>query len=185
MNFQSYFTLKKLVRCSNSNEEIYCVGIVSGDSEEDQSTTKQGLISAFRSNKAENVKAEMRQSSDGHMQIVPDFARWSTNWWHQFTVLLSRGLKERKHDSFSALKIGQVLVVSFLTGLLWWKSDMAHIQDEVRYLLLQTFLTLWLVISASPNYGNLEFYEMGPEKRDEKDLVLVLYFRSLQVKLLN
>lgn len=132
-------------RCSNSTEELYCVGIVSGDSGEDQSTTKQGLISAFRSNKAENVKAEMQQSSDGHVQIVPDdkkFARWSTNWWQQFTVLLSRGLKERKHDSFSALKIGQVLVVSFLTGLLWWKSDIAHIQDEVSYLLLQTSLTI-------------------------------------------
>ncbi|KAK1405192.1 ABC transporter domain-containing protein [Heracleum sosnowskyi] len=112
-------------------------GIVSGDSGEDQSTTKQGLISAFRSNKAENVKAEMQQSSDSHMQIVPDdkmSARWSTNWWQQFTVLFSRGLKERKHDSFSALKIGQVLVVSFLTGLLWWKSDIAHIQDETGLL---------------------------------------------------
>ncbi|KAL8131450.1 ABC transporter G family member 9 [Apium graveolens] len=112
-------------------------GIVSGDSGEDQSTTKQGLISAFRSNKAENVKAEIQQSSDGHKQIVPDdkdFARWSTNWWQQFTVLLSRGLKERKHDSFSALKIGQVLVVAFLAGLLWWKSDIAHIQDETGLL---------------------------------------------------
>ncbi|KAL1821590.1 hypothetical protein ACET3Z_016459 [Daucus carota] len=112
-------------------------GIVSGDSGEDQSTTKQALISAFRSNKAENVKAEMQQSSDGHMQIVPDdkkFARWSTSWWQQFTVLLSRGLKERKHDSFSGLKIGQVLIVSFLTGLLWWKSDITHIQDETGLL---------------------------------------------------
>ncbi|WOG98667.1 hypothetical protein DCAR_0418011 [Daucus carota subsp. sativus] len=91
-------------------------GIVSGDSGEDQSTTKQALISAFRSNKAEN------------------FARWSTSWWQQFTVLLSRGLKERKHDSFSGLKIGQVLIVSFLTGLLWWKSDITHIQDETGLL---------------------------------------------------
>ena len=99
----------------------------------------------------------MQQSSDGHMQIVPDdkkFARWSTTWWQQFTVLLSRGLKERKHESFSALKIGQVLVVSFLTGLLWSKSDISHIQDEVSSPLLQNNLTFWFMISSSLNFQN-------------------------------
>lgn len=46
-------------------------------------------------------------------------------------VLLRRGLKERRHESYSGLRIFQVLSVSFLSGLLWWHSDPSNIQDQV------------------------------------------------------
>ncbi|KAL1826896.1 hypothetical protein ACET3Z_005308 [Daucus carota] len=34
-------------------------------------------------------------------------------------------------NRINGLKIGQVLVVSFLTGLLWWKSDITHIYTRL------------------------------------------------------
>ena len=50
----------------------------------------------------------------------------------QFSVLLKRGLKERSHESFSGLRIFMVMSVSLLSGLLWWHSRVAHIQDQVK-----------------------------------------------------
>ncbi|KAL7001285.1 ABC transporter G member 21 [Sarracenia purpurea var. burkii] len=67
--------------------------------------------------------------------------QWSSSWWMQFKVLLRRGLKERKHESYSGLRIFQVMTVSILSGLLWWHSDKAHIQDQVG--LLFFFSIFW------------------------------------------
>lgn len=57
--------------------------------------------------------------------------QWATSWWEQFKVLLRRGLRERKHESYSGLRIFQVLSVSILSGLMWWHSDNSHVQDQV------------------------------------------------------
>ncbi len=46
-------------------------------------------------------------------------------------MLFKRGLQERKHESYSGLRIFQVMSVSILSGLLWWRSDTSHIQDQV------------------------------------------------------
>lgn len=59
--------------------------------------------------------------------------QWSTTWWEQFKVLLQRGLKERRHESYSSLRIFQVLSVAIISGLLWWHSDITHIQDQVTF----------------------------------------------------
>lgn len=56
--------------------------------------------------------------------------QWATSWWLQFKVLLVRGLRERKHESYSGLRIFQVMSVSILSGLLWWHSDTSRIQDR-------------------------------------------------------
>ena len=47
-------------------------------------------------------------------------------------MLLSRGLKERRHEAFNKLRIFQVLSVATLGGLLWWHTPTSHIQDRVR-----------------------------------------------------
>lgn len=60
--------------------------------------------------------------------------QWTTSWWEQSMVLLKRGLKERRHESYSHLRIFQVLSVSILSGLLWWHSNPSHIQDQVSCL---------------------------------------------------
>ncbi|KAL7218219.1 hypothetical protein ACSBR2_011486 [Camellia fascicularis] len=111
-------------------------GIASYDSQEDPAVVKQVLISAFKNNIAENLKVEVQEINMGHRKGLEDqqWARWTTTWWQQFIVLLKRGVKERKHESFSGLKIGQVLVVAILSGLLWWQSGITHLQDQIGLL---------------------------------------------------
>ncbi|XP_073042202.1 ABC transporter G family member 9-like [Primulina eburnea] len=108
-------------------------GVSTADSNEDQTAIKQKLVSAYKTNLSNNVKSELKIDYQHHESTMDDkqFRRWSTTWWEQFSVLLRRGIKERKHESFSRLKIGQVLAISILCGLLWWQSDISHLQDQV------------------------------------------------------
>ncbi|KAJ8527744.1 hypothetical protein K7X08_015195 [Anisodus acutangulus] len=109
---------------------------------EDPASIKQTLVTAFRTNLAENLKEQLQESDD---QQVADkshekkFDQWSNTWWLQFSVLFRRGMKERKHESFSGLKVGQVLVVALLCGLLWWRSN--NIQDKIG--LLFFYINFW------------------------------------------
>ncbi|KAL3503253.1 hypothetical protein ACH5RR_037702 [Cinchona calisaya] len=108
-------------------------GVSVDDSRDDQAILKQTLVSAYKSNLAENLETELNQPN-GNLHSVADgkqHNRWTTTWWQQFSVLLRRGVKERKHESFSGLKIGQVLAVAILSGLLWWQSDSSHLQDQI------------------------------------------------------
>ncbi|GKV16633.1 hypothetical protein SLEP1_g27249 [Rubroshorea leprosula] len=110
-------------------------GVSSHEEREEESVVKQTLISAYKTNLAEKSILEIESLALPHDQVeIEQFARWSTTWWQQFTVLLRRGVKERRYASFSRLKIAQVLVISFLVGLLWWQSNIAHLQDQIGLL---------------------------------------------------
>lgn len=112
----------------------YVAGVSSDDLHEGPTTIKQELVLSYRSKIDEGLREELREI-DNNLQDGSEgkkMKRWATTWWQQCSVLFRRGVKERRHDSFSGLKIGQVLVVSFLSGLLWWQSDTSHLQDQVR-----------------------------------------------------
>ncbi|KAI3945951.1 hypothetical protein MKW92_044869 [Papaver armeniacum] len=126
------------------------------EEEEDQASIKENLVTAYRTNLADKLKGEVEaenefldSSGDGN-----EFGRWSTTWVQQFSVLLRRGIKERKHESFSILKMGQVLVVALLAGALWWQSSTAQIQDQVGLLFFYSgfwgFFPLMQAISTFP-----------------------------------
>lgn len=134
----------------NGNLHFYfllyvCAGVTKDDLEGNRATVKQTLVSGYKNNLEVKLKGEIKQS-DNHLlndQFEDKkFGRWSTSWWQQFKVLLRRGVKERRHESFSGLRIGQVLVVALLSGLLWWRSDLSHLQDQVTSF-LPSFLNLW------------------------------------------
>ncbi|XP_051122381.1 ABC transporter G family member 21 [Andrographis paniculata] len=112
------------------------------DLHDDQNSTKQFLIQSYKKNLHPLLKQELtyhiRKAS---LSRSSDQTPWTNNWWFQFKVLLSRGLKERKHESYSGLRIFQVMSVSVLSGLLWWHSDANHIQDQVG--LLFFFSIFW------------------------------------------
>ncbi|KAK9903697.1 hypothetical protein M0R45_001057 [Rubus argutus] len=44
-------------------------------------------------------------------------------WWEQFSVLFRRGLKERRHEYFSCMRVIQVISTAIIVGLLWWHSN--------------------------------------------------------------
>jgi hypothetical protein len=114
------------------------LGIYTDEMNHDHNIDKQKLISAFKfkSNSETQSKPEELQeindsdTSQGRFQETGS-GKWPTSWSQQFFVLLRRDVKERKYESFSGLRIGQVLVVALMSGLLWYKSDMSHLQDQV------------------------------------------------------
>ncbi|PIA35223.1 hypothetical protein AQUCO_03600114v1 [Aquilegia coerulea] len=112
-------------------------GIYSGESEEDNMSVKHDLVSAYQNNIADRLKEDLKEIGSQVTDIVVEdkrFKRCSTTWWQQFTVLLKRDLKERKHESFSTLKFAQVIVPAFLAGLLWWQCKMSNLHDQVGLL---------------------------------------------------
>ena len=124
---------------------------MSDDLHEDLTTIKQTLVLSYRSKIDEGLRGELREIGN-HLQDGSEgkrLNRWATTWWQQCSVLFRRGVKERRHESFSGLKIGQVLVVAFLSGLLWWQSDASHLQDQVRNPSLALYI--WQVLSMK--YG--------------------------------
>ncbi|XP_077244039.1 ABC transporter G family member 21-like [Tasmannia lanceolata] len=123
-----------------------------GDQQEfhadDQNSMKQSLISSYKKNLYSGLKVEIHQNfqdPNSYLTRRPSShsseKEWSTSWWDQFNVLLKRGLKERRHESYSGLRIFQVMAVSILSGLLWWHSNPSHIQDQVG--LLFFFSIFW------------------------------------------
>ncbi|KAL8518335.1 hypothetical protein ACS0TY_009636 [Phlomoides rotata] len=119
------------------------------DHHDDIQSTKQFLVHSYKKNLHPLLKEEIHLPSS---QDQPHSAKsspsrrcpenqWTNSWWLQFKVLLTRGLKERKHESYSVLRIFQVMSVSILSGLLWWHSDSNHIQDQVG--LLFFFSIFW------------------------------------------
>ncbi|KAK4778952.1 hypothetical protein SAY86_006480 [Trapa natans] len=108
---------------------------------------KDHLAVAYMCHIEENLKAEMKRTDEDTKlskcnQVIrshagkedKQFARWPTTWGQQFGVLLKRGIKERKHESFSGLRIAQVLAVALICGLLWWQSNADNLQDKIGLL---------------------------------------------------
>ncbi|KAH9300523.1 hypothetical protein KI387_012106, partial [Taxus chinensis] len=102
---------------------------------EDQKKLKQNLIAQYKKNLASKIKAELTNvdncnNGEKHRRSNSEKNEWETSWWEQFCVLLQRSLKERRHESFSGLRIFQVVAVSILSGMLWWQSKVSQIQDQ-------------------------------------------------------
>lgn len=67
-------------------------------------------------------------------------------WFTQFTILIQRNLKERKHETFNPLRVFQVIAASLLAGFMWWHSDFRDIQDRLG--LLFFFAIFWGVFPS-------------------------------------
>ncbi|KAJ7975913.1 ABC transporter family protein [Quillaja saponaria] len=62
---------------------------------------------------------------------------WGASWCQQYSILFRRGIKERRHEYFSWLRITQVLSTAIILGLLWWQSDCNNpksLQDQAGLL---------------------------------------------------
>ncbi|XP_076939718.1 ABC transporter G family member 9-like [Bidens hawaiensis] len=155
-------------------------GISPDDSnQEDQAAIKQKLVSAYRLNLADNLKTETLgfEEDDNDVLNSKKSEKWTTTWLQQFTILLRRDLKERRHESFDGLKISQVVIISFLCGLLWWQSDTAHLQDQSGLLFFYTgfwgFFPLFQAIFTFPQER-----EMLAKERSSGMYRLSSYFMS-------
>ncbi|KAK4770720.1 hypothetical protein SAY87_031252 [Trapa incisa] len=116
------------------------------NTEQEKSLVRETLRSAYDKNISTRLKAELC-----NMDIVSSRTftkgretkaeQWCTSWRYQFKVLLQRGLRERRFDSFNRLRIFQVISVAVLGGFLWWQTPTSHIADRTG--LLFFFSVFW------------------------------------------
>ncbi|KAG6637369.1 hypothetical protein I3843_11G169200 [Carya illinoinensis] len=132
-------------------------GVKSDNSNEDIVLVKQSLSSAYKCRLDDKLKVELQETdiNESHDTLEDkQIERWSTTWWQQFSILFRRGVKERKHKSFSGLNIVEVVVIAFLSGLLWWHTDVHHLQDRIGLLFFQSgfwgFFPLFQAIFTFP-----------------------------------
>ena len=117
---------------------------------------KQTLISSYSKFIEPNLKSSLQilPAADETTSILPFSSSESQdslknpNWLTQFSILLQRSLKERRHESFNSLKITQVLAASLLAGSLWWRSDPFKIHDRLGLLF---FITIFWGVFPSFN----------------------------------
>ncbi|XP_043712190.1 ABC transporter G family member 25-like [Telopea speciosissima] len=126
-----------------------------GTRETDKANLKQILTTSYSNLLAPKVKAACVDTSPimvgSHGSPIKETQRSigsssSCSWLNQFTILLQRSLKERRHESFNSLRVFQVILAALLAGIMWWHSDIHDIQDRLG--LLFFFAIFWGVFPA-------------------------------------
>ncbi|KAG8648769.1 ABC transporter G family member 22 isoform X2 [Manihot esculenta] len=99
------------------------------------------LVEAYETRVAENEKKKLMipipLDEEVKLKVSSPKRQWGASWWEQYTILFCRGIKERRHDYFSWLRITQVLATAIILGLLWWQSDSSSpkgLQDQAGLL---------------------------------------------------
>ncbi|WJX17797.1 ABC transporter G member 22 [Trifolium repens] len=89
------------------------------------------LVEAYESRVAETKKKIMVSvpQDEALKDKICSQRQWGARWDEQFSILFWRGIKERRHDYFSWLRITQVLSTAIILGLLWWQSDAKNPKD--------------------------------------------------------
>ncbi|CAI5537048.1 unnamed protein product [Closterium sp. Naga37s-1] len=107
---------------------------------EQQHDVKEFVARAHREQQQPLVHAELAglpASSDADQKSVLQRRGWTAPWLLQFSVLWTRGLKERRHEVLSPLRFYQVTALGFICGMLWFGSERntaMEIQDQVGLL---------------------------------------------------
>lgn len=126
-------------------------------SEAEKSGVKQALVSSYNRVLAPTVKASVTASvaasgdaltSDNKRSDHKEKKDNSISWFTQFSILLQRSLKERKHETFNSLRIFQVIAASLLAGSMWWHSNIHNVQDRLGLLF---FISIFWGVFASFN----------------------------------
>ncbi|KAK4382343.1 ABC transporter G family member 22 [Sesamum angolense] len=99
------------------------------------------LVEAYETRVAENEKKKLMNpipvDEEIKSKVCSTKREWGASWCEQYSILFRRGLKERRHDYFSWLRITQVLATATILGLLWWKSGSDNpneLQDQAGLL---------------------------------------------------
>lgn len=100
---------------------------------------KQYLVGAYETRVSETEKRKLMVpiplDESLKSKVCSHKRQWGASWCEQYSILFCRGIKERRHDYFSWLRITQVLSTAVILGLLWWQSDANNpkgLQDQVN-----------------------------------------------------
>ncbi|CAE6075969.1 unnamed protein product [Arabidopsis arenosa] len=126
--------LKEKMKMGNSCSEM-------GSSKPSPTVVYEYLEEAYKTQIAvmEKMKlmAPVPLDEEVKLMVTCPKREWGLSWWEQCCLLSLRGIKERRHDYFSWLRVTQVLSTAIILGLLWWQSDIQHpkgLQDQVGLL---------------------------------------------------
>ncbi|XP_035545601.1 ABC transporter G family member 22-like isoform X2 [Juglans regia] len=112
--------LEDKVQMGNSDAEIQ-------NGKPSPAVVHEYLVEAYETRVAENEKKKLLipipLDEDVKLKVSYPKRQWGASWWEQYSILFWRGIKERRHEYFSWLRITQVLSTAFILGLLWWQSD--------------------------------------------------------------
>ncbi|KAI3728011.1 hypothetical protein L6452_16636 [Arctium lappa] len=119
------------------------------NTEQERKLVRQQLVTSYETNISTRMKADLCSldvSNHNHAKEAltrnhVQSEQWCTSWWHQFKVLLLRGVRERRFEAFNRLRIFQVISVAVLAGLLWWHTPTSHIEDRIAMLFF--FSVFW------------------------------------------
>ncbi|CAI0402397.1 unnamed protein product [Linum tenue] len=99
------------------------------------------LVEAYETRVAKREKkkllAPIPLDEEVKLKVSSPKRLWGATWWEQYNILFCRGIKERRHDYFSWLRITQVVSTAAILGLLWWQSDTSSpkgLQDQAGLL---------------------------------------------------
>ncbi|KAK9167673.1 hypothetical protein Scep_002864 [Stephania cephalantha] len=123
--------------------------------EGDKPNIRQTLVACYNNLLAPKVKEACMSSDHNNTNIAVQ--KMSSNqenkrnlsncsWFSQFSILLQRSLKERRHESFNSLKVFHVIAAAFLAGSMWWHSNIRDVQDRLG--LLFTTCIFWGVLPS-------------------------------------
>ncbi|KAG0483048.1 hypothetical protein HPP92_011132 [Vanilla planifolia] len=127
----------------------------------EKAVVRQSLVSSYNRVLAPKVKAMVNASIAssvatseavriGSERCGEKEARYFTriSWLSQFSILLSRSLKERRHETFNSLRVFQVLAAACLAGSMWWHSSIHDVKDRLGLLF---FVSIFWGVFASFN----------------------------------
>ncbi|XP_072977594.1 ABC transporter G family member 22-like [Typha angustifolia] len=99
------------------------------------------LVEAYETRVADKEKRKLIVplliSEDLKATVSSPKREWGASWWQQYSILFCRGLKERRHDYLSWMRIIQVIATAVILGLLWWHSGTSTqkgLQDQAGLL---------------------------------------------------
>ncbi|KAL5999383.1 ABC transporter G member 22 [Asimina triloba] len=92
-----------------------------------QTDVHEYLVEAYETRVADKEKKKLQAPipMDDDLKSKVSMAKrdWGASWCEQYSILFWRGIKERRHDYLSWMRITQVISTAIILGLLWWHSD--------------------------------------------------------------
>ncbi|KAI3791621.1 hypothetical protein L2E82_05480 [Cichorium intybus] len=101
------------------------------------------LVEACMTHVDEETKKRLRTLTSLEQEMKSEKREWGASWGQQYSILFMRGIKERRHDYFSWLRITQIVATAIILGLLWWQSDVHNPSDLPNQVGLLFFIAVF------------------------------------------
>ncbi|KAH6824080.1 ABC-2 type transporter family protein [Perilla frutescens var. hirtella] len=105
------------------------------------------LLGAYesRASTMESIKVEMLDHKLKR-QKMSDVGECGASWSAQLCILFRRGIKERRHEYLSSLRVIQVISTAVIAGLIWWNPDASSVNNNMNMVEDQAGLLFFICV---------------------------------------